>query len=234
MKKISLLMVIVRRDWEESFVSLLRENQVQPVFSLPAQGTATPSLLSLLGLERLDKTLLFALATRKKGARLMREMVTEMGINISGTGIALSLPVGSIGGQSSLNYFMRPHNDENDDVEHMEEKKPYPFDLILAVAQRGYSETVMDMARKAGAGGGTVVHAKGLGEEYAEKFLGLSIAAEKEMILIVTRHEQKDAIMRGIMDGAGAHSQAHTVLFSLPVEDVVGLRSVMKEAEEEE
>lgn len=234
MKKISLLMVIVRRDWEESFVSLLRENQVQPVFSLPAQGTATPSLLSLLGLERLDKTLLFALATRKKGARLMREMVTEMGINISGTGIALSLPVGSIGGQSSLNYFMRPHNDENDEVEHMEEKKPYPFDLILAVAQRGYSETVMDMARKAGAGGGTVVHAKGLGEEYAEKFLGLSIAAEKEMILIVTRHEQKDAIMRGIMDGAGAHSQAHTVLFSLPVEDVVGLRSVMKEAEEEE
>ena len=234
MKKISLLMVIVRRDWEESFVSLLRENQVQPVFSLPAQGTATPSLLSLLGLERLDKTLLFALATRKKGARLMREMVTEMGINISGTGIALSLPVGSIGGQSSLNYFMRPHNDENDEVEHMEEKKPYPFDLILAVAQRGYSETVMDMARKAGAGGGTVVHAKGLGEEYAEKFLGLSIAAEKEMILIVTRHEQKDAIMRGIMDGAGAHSQAHTVLFSLPVEDVVGLRSVMKEAEEED
>ena len=116
----------------------------------------------------------------------------------------------------------------------MEEKRAYPFDLILAIAQQGYAETVMDMARKAGAGGGTVVHAKGLGEEYAEKFLGLSIAAEKEMILIVTRHEQNDAIMRAIMDGAGAHSQAHTVLFSLPVEDVVGLRSIMKEAEEEE
>ena len=49
MNQISLLMVIVRRDWEEGFVSLLRENQVQPVFSLPAQGTATPSLLNLLG-----------------------------------------------------------------------------------------------------------------------------------------------------------------------------------------
>ena len=36
MNQISLLMVIVRRDWEEGFVSLLRENQVQPVFSLPA------------------------------------------------------------------------------------------------------------------------------------------------------------------------------------------------------
>ena len=174
------------------------------------------------------------MAARRRAARLMRRMVTEMGINISGTGIALSLPVGSIGGQSSLNYFMRPQNDENGEVDQMEEKRAYPFDLILAIAQQGYAETVMDMARKAGAGGGTVVHAKGLGEEYAEKFLGLSIAAEKEMILIVTRHEQKDAIMRAIMDGAGAHSQAHTVLFSLPVEDVVGLRSIMKEAEEEE
>ena len=178
MNQISLLMVIVRRDWEEGFVSLLRENQVQPVFSLPAQGTATPSLLNLLGLERQDKTLLLCMAARRRAARLMRRMVTEMGINISGTGIALSLPVGSIGGQSSLNYFMRPQNDENGEVDQMEEKRAYPFDLILAIAQQGYAETVMDMARKAGAGGGTVVHAKGLGEEYAEKFLGLSIAAE--------------------------------------------------------
>ena len=120
MNQISLLMVIVRRDWEEGFVSLLRENQVQPVFSLPAQGTATPSLLNLLGLERQDKTLLLCMAARRRAARLMRRMVTEMGINISGTGIALSLPVGSIGGQSSLTYFMRPQNDENGEVDQME------------------------------------------------------------------------------------------------------------------
>lgn len=232
MNKISLLMVIVRRDWEEGFVSLLRNHQAEPAFSLPAQGTATPSLMSLLGLESLEKTLLMCMLPRKRTADLMGRMVSEMGINISGTGIALSLPVGSIGGQSSLGYFMRPQNDENNEVDHMEEKRSYPFDLILAVAQQGSSEMVMDMARKAGAGGGTVVHAKGLGEEYAEKFLGLSLAAEKEMILIVTRHEQKDAIMRAIMDGAGVHSPAHTVLFSLPVEDVVGLRSVMKQAAE--
>lgn len=233
MKKISLLMVIVRRDWEEGFVSLLRNHQAEPAFSLPAQGTATPSLMSLLGLESLEKTLLLCMLPRNKAVNLMGRMVSEMGINISGTGIALSLPVGSIGGQSSLGYFVRPQNDDNDEVNPMEEKKAaYPFDLIMAVAQQGSAELVMDMARKAGAFGGTVVHAKGLGEEYAEKFLGLSLAAEKEMILIVVRHEQKDAIMRSIMDGAGIHSPAHTVLFSLPVEDVVGLRSVMKQGEE--
>lgn len=228
MDKIRLLLVIVRRDWEESFVSLFRQGLAEPVFSLPAQGTATPSLLGLLGLERLDKTLLLAMAPRNKALRLMRHMVSEMGINMSGTGIALSLPVSSIGGNSSLNYFMRPQQDDNGEVNAMEEKRTYPYDLILAVAQQGYAQAVMDEARKAGAGGGTVLHARGIGEEYAERFLGFSLAAEKEMILIVTRHEQKNDIMRAIMDGAGVHSTAHTVLFSMPVEDVVGLRSVMK------
>lgn len=234
MDKVSLLLVIVRRDWEENFVSLIRQDRVEPVFSLPAQGTATPSLLGLLGLERLDKTLLLAMAERKKALRLLRHMVSEMGINMSGTGIALSLPVGSIGGNSSLHYFMGPRQDDNGEVNAMEEKRTYPYDLILAVAQQGNAQAVMDEARKAGAGGGTVLHAKGVGEEYAERFLGFSLAAEKEMILIVTRHEQKNDIMRAIMDGAGVHSPAHTVLFSMPVEDVVGLRSVMKPEEDGE
>jgi len=232
MDKARLLMVIVRRDWENNFVAKLRENQVEPIFSLPALGTATQSLLNLLGLERLDKTLMLAVAHRRQATRVLREMVAYMGINLSGTGIALSIPMGSIGGASSLNYLMRPQNEENGEVVHVEEKKEYTYDLIIAIVQQGSVQEVMDVARKAGAGGGTVLHAKGTGEDYAQKFFGMSIAAEKEILMIVTRHEQKDAIMRAIMEGAGAHSDAHTALFSLPVDDVVGLRSVMKETEE--
>jgi len=50
----------------------------------------------------------------------------------------------------------------------------------------------MDAARSAGAGGGTVIHANGTGMESARKFLGVSLAAEKEIIFIVTRTEEKD------------------------------------------
>ena len=228
MDKTSLLLVIVRRDWEADYASMLWRGEAAPLFSLPAQGTASQSLLNLLGLERLDKTLLVAMTSRRHAARLMNEMVSSMGINMSGTGIALRVPVGSIGGVSSMNYFLKARDNETDEVNDMDEKKSFPFDLIIAIARQGAIQQVMDAARTAGAGGGTVVHAKGIGEDYGEKFFGMSLASEKEMVLIVTRHEQKDAIMSAIMEHAGMNTPAHAAVFSLPVEDVVGLTSVMK------
>ena len=92
------------------------------------------------------------------------------------------------------------------------------------IANHGHSEEVMDAARTEGAGGGTVIHAKGTGLEQAEKFLGFSVVEEKEMILIVSKTEIKSKIMRAIMSQAGAESGAGAIVFSLPVTDTAGLR----------
>ena len=98
------------------------------------------------------------------------------------------------------------------------------YELIVVIANHGYSEDVMEAARAQGAGGGTVVHAKGTGLERAEKFLGVSIADEKEIIYIVAKAEKKNAIMRSVMEKAGLESRARSVVFSLPVTDTAGLR----------
>ena len=63
--------------------------------------------------------------------------------------------------------------------------KETKYELLVIVTNLGYTELVMDAARGAGAGGGTVIHAKGTGMEKAEQFLGVKLAAEKEMVLIV-------------------------------------------------
>ena len=102
--------------------------------------------------------------------------------------------------------------------------KSTKYELIVVIANHGYSEEVMEAARAQGAGGGTVIHAKGTGLEKAEKFLGVSIADEKEMIFIVAKTEMKNAIMRSIMENAGLESRARSVVFSLPVTDTAGLR----------
>lgn len=60
--------------------------------------------------------------------------------------------------------------------------------------------------------------------EGAEKFLGVSLAAEKELVLIVVRHEQKNDVMTAIMEDAGLESRAKAVVFSLPVTSTAGLR----------
>ena len=56
----------------------------------------------------------------------------------------------------------------------------------------------MAAARKAGAGGGTVVNARGTAREDDAKFFGMHIVPEKEMLLIVVEHEKKDAVLESI------------------------------------
>ena len=81
----------------------------------------------------------------------------------------------------------------------------------------------MDAAREAGARGGTTIIAKGT-VAGTEKFFGIALAEEKEIVMIVSTAEQKKDIMKAIMQKAGVDTKAHAVVFSLPVTDTAGFR----------
>lgn len=76
-------------------------------------------------------------------------------------------------------------------------------ELIVVISQQGYTDVIMDAARGAGAYGGTVIHAKGTAGEVANKFMGVTIADEKEIVYIVSKANEKNAIMKAIMEQAG-------------------------------
>ena len=105
-------------------------------------------------------------------------------------------------------------------------------ELIVIISNQGYNELVMDAAREAGAYGGTVLHARGTGMERAERFLGISLASEKDMVFIVAKTSQRDRIMQKVMLKAGMESPAKSIVFSLPVADTAGLRLFDDEEEE--
>ena len=98
-----------------------------------------------------------------------------------------------------------------------------PYQLILAITNSGYTDTVMEAASAAGARGGTVIHARATDAENANKFFGVAISEEREMIFLVTPTDKRTAIMQSIMEKAGAHTEAQTVTISLPLDDTVGL-----------
>ena len=222
------LLLIIRRDLEENFMDLLKRYELSSAFSFPGEGTASESLLSLLGLEATDKTVILSVTSARKAKALLMEMVSGMGINMPGCGIAMTLPLSSVGSARALKYLIGDIKNDDSEVDNLNEKQTYPYDLIITIAQRGSSELVMSAARSAGAGGGTIIHAKGTASLNTAKFFGISIGSEKELIFIATRHEKKDAIMHAIMEKAGADTDARSAVFTLPVEDVVGLRSIME------
>lgn len=233
MSAMNLMILILPRELTDGYTLFLRDAGVRTDFSFPCSGTASPGMLARMGLERNEKTLILFMTERAGGNRLMRRCVTDMGLNMPGNGIAMTVPVEAVGGISALR-LLSENMTEADGVKRMNRDERFPCSLIVAICENGHSDEVMDAARSAGARGGTVVHAKGPAGELAQKFMGVSLVSEKEMILILTNQEKRDSILRAVMDQAGLQSAAHAVLFTLPVEKVAGLRSVMEEKTEED
>lgn len=91
---------------------------------------------------------------------------------------------------------------------------------LFLVANAGFSDEVIKIAREAGASGATILNARGEGAIY-KSFLGISVESEKEMIIILVPDFIADKIMSDIKEKAGVQSPAHTVCFTLPVEQLV-------------
>ena len=103
----------------------------------------------------------------------------------------------------------------------------------------GFSDVVMEAAKSAGAGGGTVIHARGTANKDAESFFGISIQPEKEMVLIIVPVDIKENVLHAVYKDAGLSTAGQGIAFSLPVRDAVGLSAekrveVKKEEEPKE
>ena len=100
------------------------------------------------------------------------------------------------------------------------------MELVIAICNVGYSEVAMDAAKEAGARGGTVTHARGTTSQVAEKRFGVYVTPDKEMILIVVPTKIRDKVLSSIYAAVSQGQPGNCVVFSLPVENTVGIRYV--------
>ena len=213
------MLTITDRRSADGFAQLYERHGVTVTLRTVGSGTAVQETLSTLGLERTEKAVLMAAVTAQTWRDIRRDLRREMRIDVPGTGIAFTVPLSSIGGKQALMFLT-----EHQPLTWKEEStlKDTRYELLLAIANQGYTGSIMDAARAEGAGGGTVLHAKGTGMEGAARFLGVDLVNEKEMVFIVARSSEKNQIMKAIM--AGADPKAGAIVFSLPVTDTAGLR----------
>lgn len=182
-----------------------------------AKGTAVQSMLDLLGIESTERRIVFTIADGEKTKNLISEQKRKLHIGVPGHGIVIAVPIKSIGGGKTLSYLK---GDESS-AKYVPEINP-SYELIIVIANEGSTDLVMNAARAVGARGGTVIHGKGTGMKGASKFYNVSIASEKEIILIVSAAELKAEIMRSILKTAGPDTDAGAIVFSVPVTDVAG------------
>lgn len=228
MSRYHMILAILNRSFEKEYVSLCSHYRITKMTMMLGNGTASKSILDYLGVENNEKAVFQSVVAAANVSRLFTGLVSNMGINLPGTGIAMSIPLESIAGASSKKYLTEGQESKEGEETKMGDNT---YSLIVVICEKGCSDMVMDAARGAGARGGTVVHAKGTGTAETAKFFGVSITPEKEMIYIAAQKTGKDDIMRAIMTEAGATTKAKAIVFSLPVEDIVGLTTIINDEE---
>ena len=230
MSELYLMATITDREKWKKFRSFYRSFGIEVTLSTVASGTAASEMLNYFGLEESEKVVIFAFVTRELWRTVKEGLQKQLRIDVPGTGIAFIIPLSSIGGKKQLQFLTEYQNFTKGEESTLLDTK---YELRVAIANQGYTDLIMDAAREVGAAGGTVIHAKGTGMEGAERFLGVSLGSEKEMVFIVAKREHKNTIMRAIMKKAGMESKAKSIVFSLPVTSTAGMR-LMEESHEED
>ena len=228
MSELYMMVTITNRNLTKKFISFYQEMGVDISVITVGRGTAASEILDYFGLDGAEKSVMIQVVTGEKWKELKYGLQRKMQIDVPGLGIAFIVPISSMGGKKALNYLTNGLNFVKGEESSLKDTK---YELLVVIANQGYTDLIMDAAREVHAAGGTVIHAKGTGTQHAEKFLGVTLVPEKEMVFIVVRKEQKNDIMRAIMDKAGLESKARSIVFSLPVTDTAGMR-LMEDIEE--
>ena len=96
-------------------------------------------------------------------------------------------------------------------------------EVIFCIVNTGFSDEVMDAARKFGAKGGTVIRARGTANTEAEKLFNIAIQPEKEIVMILIESKLKNDILHALYNAVGLNTPGQGIAFTMPVDDVVGL-----------
>lgn len=200
---------------------LCRRRDIPTVYRISALGTAPNEMIDILGLGSPDKAILVTALHKESAVEVLKTFKEQLKLGSVDSGIAFTLPI--TGASALMLHIM----DKLQPAFITDGKDETPMatthSLILATVNHGFSQEVMDAARTAGAGGGTVIHSHRVGDEQEASRWGLSFQEEKDMVVIVADNRSKLNIMNAISEKCGMSSEAQGMVISIPIDTVVGL-----------
>ena len=220
-----MLITITREEEEKRLEEVLQSMHIPIFFQARGQGTAPSEILDLFGLGGTTRIITTAFVPKFLVQPLLASLHQHGSFAHKGGGIAITVPVSGI-----QTHVLQMLNDEarsaveaiqKGDEAEMKEKSE--FSLIWVSVESGCSDDVIDAARSAGARGGTVVKGRRRNSERASQHFGIPIQEEQDFVMIVVPRDKKGEIMSAISQACGLRTEAHGVVLSLPVDDVMGL-----------
>ncbi len=225
-KKVSyqILALIATPKLADKAADMFLSKKVPVQFRLNALGTASSEIMDTLGFGSIDKCVMLSMVPEEVGRTMLGMLHTKLRLDAVNSGIAFTIPL-----TAASNLLVNMMNATAQNSEFLSDGKgedtmiENKYALVAAVVNRGFSGDVMEAAKQAGAGGGTILHGRGVESSEASAFWGLSLQEEREILLILARREDKVKIMSAISEKYGMQSEAKGLVMSLPIDAVMGL-----------
>ena len=157
------------------------------------RGTASNGVLQLLGLGDTSKDIVYIII-KNSIKQAVYDAIIKASEKKAHFGVMFTL--------DTPGFILAGHLAESDVSEKSEGEETMKaennYQMINVIINKGYAEDAMAAARKAGAGGGTIIGARGTAKEGDAAFFGMKIVPEKEMLMILVPAEKKSAIVEAI------------------------------------
>ncbi len=225
-RRVKLLVGIINKNDENRFSEIVNECATAVHFSGLGHGTARSSYMSYFGFNEIEKRIVMSLIPGSEEHNILSAVGHGLKLYLVGRGIAFTMPLSGI--SNIINDAILSGESKHDSSSRRapiskKKGKNRMHELVIAVVNRKYTDTAIEAARTAGATGATVFHTKSINNSKAEGAIGTTIDQETDSVFFLTTHEFKNKIMEAVRDAAGLKTEGGAIIFSLPVDDLVGI-----------
>ena len=190
-----LIISIVPHDYGELITSAASSKGAGGGTVIMARGTAQNNIIQLLGLGDTSKDIAYVIVDDSIHQAVCDEIIMQTEHKKKSFGVMFTV---------DLMDFIKagapgtPHVASENKEDSM--AKDDSYQMISVIVNKGYADDAMAAARKAGAGGGTIISARGTAKEGDAKFLGMEIVPEKDLLIIVVPSEKCSQIVQAIKE----------------------------------
>ena len=231
--KVKLLISVIDKKDDARYSEIVNETTVAVSFSGIGHGTARSSYMSYFGFDEVEKRVAFSLFPERVERPLLANLNKGLRLFLPGRGIAFTVPLSGISNLVEGAVLAGADKNEKQDarVSSGKKEKKTMHELVIAVINKDFTDLAIDAARDAGATGATVFHTKSANNAKFEQLIGTSLSTETDSVFFLTSSEYKARIMEAIRDSAGLKTDGGAVIFSLPVDTIVGIGRFDEDAE---
>lgn len=220
-EQMALMMSIVERGSGSKLTKLYSKNQVFVHIRFEGQGTATSEILDILGLGGSEKDIILSITTRPAALALLERLNDELRGAAPSRGIAFAIPLAALSNLVAAFIDLKTKSKTEGSANMENQPKT---SMILVTVNQGYTDAVMDTARKAGARGGTIIRGRWAGDQsFAQSYGITTLQEEKELIFIVVPTELRNRIMDAVTHEHGLRTESGAMVSAVGVEQLVHL-----------